>query len=162
MRLNKNWRKTKNIKMGTRLLFLFFLIMILGNFQRNTRVIVSPLPEVEAWEIEAIPTVTPTPYSVQEDIKQVFGKYSDKAFLVLQGKECAENRKLNPEAVNDNTTWGGVGRDWGVFQINDHWQGVSNTAFLKDPRINIRIAWNIFERSGYKFTRWTCGKHYKI
>lgn len=110
--------------------------------------------------------VTPTGYSVEEDIKQVFGGYYPKAMLLLKGdgskNACAENRGLNPKALNDNTTWGGVGKDYGVFQINDRWQGITNTRFLYDPKINIRLAWRIFEDNGYSFKLWTCGKHYKI
>jgi hypothetical protein len=82
--------------------------------------------------------------------------------LLLTGDKCHENKALNPNAVNDNTTWGGVGQDIGVFQINTDWQGVTNKAFLTDPVINIRIAYNIFVRSGYSFKLWTCGKVYKI
>jgi hypothetical protein len=103
---------------------------------------------------------------IEQEIKEVFGEHYSKAMLLLKGNgkpgACAENRALNPEALNDNTKWGGVGKDWGVFQINDHWQGVRNTRFLKDPAINIRIAWRIYEDNGYSFKLWTCGKFYKI
>lgn len=114
------------------------------------------------------PTATPIPEpvtDVEKEIKLVFGSHYQKAMLLLKGDgkgTCSENHALNPEALNDNTKWGGVGKDWGVFQINDKWQGVSNTAFLKDPAINIRIAWNIYKRSGYSFKLWTCGKVYGI
>ena len=104
--------------------------------------------------------------AIKKDIELVFGEYSDKAFLLLQGEGCAENRTLNPNAVNDNTTWGGTGVDRGVFQINDYWQGIRHEGkaeqFLFDPAINIRIAWRLFEDDGYSFKLWTCGKHYGI
>lgn len=112
--------------------------------------------------------VTPTlkPHSIEEEIKIVFGEHYKKAMLLLKGNgtkgACAENRALNPKAINDNTAWGGVGKDYGVFQINDKWQGVSNVEFLFDPDINIRLAWNIFKRSGYSFKMWTCGRVYGI
>jgi len=95
---------------------------------------------------------------IVNEIKLVFGSYSDKAFQLLTSPVCHENGKLNPQAVNDNTSWGGVGKDYGIFQINDKWQGVSNTNFLTDWHINIRMAWNIFQRSGYSFKMWSCGK----
>lgn len=122
-----------------------------------------PTPRTSATP-SPMPTVSPAP-SVDSKIKEVFGKYYPKAILLLKGRkgsDCAENIGLNPNALNDNTKWGGVGRDWGVFQINDKWQGVTNTKFLKDPDINIRIAWRIFEDSGHSFKLWTCGKYYGI
>jgi hypothetical protein len=119
--------------------------------------------------------VSPTPTSEQQqiddDIKLVFGKYYPQAMLLLKGDgtphACHENGGLDPNAVNDNTTWGGVGQDIGVFQINTYWQKVTNTAFLKDPKINVRIAWRIFVNNGYRFGvmplgGWTCGRYYHI
>lgn len=104
--------------------------------------------------------------SIEDKIRQVFKEHTWKAMLLLQGNgtdgACAENKTLNPTALNDNTKWGGVGKDWGVFQINDKWQGVSNTKFLKDPDINIRMAWRLYEDNGYSFKLWTCGKVYGI
>ena len=91
-------------------------------------------------------------------IKKTFGQYSDKAFQLLTDPKCHENGKLNPLAVNDNTTWGGIGQDIGIFQINTTWQGVTNKAFLTDYKININIAYNIFVRSGNNFKLWTCGR----
>ena len=113
---------------------------------------------------------TPVLSPIEADIKSVFGKYYPQAMILLKGKpgdSCAENKSLNPNAVNDNTLWGGVGQDIGVFQINTKWQGVTNTAFLKDPAINIRMAWRIFVNQGYKFgvqptAGWTCGRYYGI
>ncbi len=119
-----------------------------------------PRPQKVQAQIRAVPTATPTPTlspeqaGIEDYIKQVFGKYYGKAKAVL---DC-ENHARNPLAVNDNTKWGGVGRDWGIFQINDTWQGVSNKAFLTDPYINVRMAYNIFVRSGYSFKMWTCGR----
>ena len=97
-------------------------------------------------------------YSIEQDIKDVFGEYSDKAFLLLS----CENKSLNPKAHNDNTTWGGVGQDLGVFQINTKWQKIENENFLYDPAINIRVAYNIFSRDGFTFKLWTCGRQLGI
>ena len=87
------------------LLFLLFL----GNIKRTEpRQIISPVPIIEAQEITE---VLPAPILSEKDqiiaeIQRVFGEHSDKAFLLLLGKDnksCAENRTLNPKAVNDNT-----------------------------------------------------------
>ena len=112
----------------------------------------------------------PDSEAIEKEIKEVFGEHFDKAMLLLKGdgKEgaCAENRSLNPNSLNDNTWWGGTGKDYGVFQINDYWQGIRHEGkaeqFLFDPHINIRIAWRIYEDSGYSFHLWTCGKVYGI
>jgi len=123
--------------------------------------------------VTATPSPAPTGSTEHEEIVEliidVFGEHADKAFLLLQGDgagTCAENRHLDPDAMNDNTQWGGVGKDWGIFQINDHWQGFRHAGkaeqFLTDPELNIRIAWRIFEDNGYSFSRWTCGRVYGI
>ncbi len=100
----------------------------------------------------------PTPTVSQRDIilsevKEVFGKDAAKAEKILN----CENHALNPKALNDNTKWGGRGKDWGVFQINDSWQGVSNVSFLTDYHINIRMAYHIFKSWG-NFNAWACAK----
>jgi len=87
-------------------------------------------------------------------IKEVFGQDADKAFELLN----CENHALNPFALNDNEAWGGVGKDYGIFQINNKWQGVTNEAFLYDWKINILIAHNIYTRDGNTFKLWTCGR----
>lgn len=121
---------------------------------------INPLSEKDIKYIE-VPTKVikyEIPQTIQDDIRAVFGEYADDAMRVL---EC-ENKGLNPKAVNDNTAWGGVGRDHGIFQINDYWQGFRHggkaTQFLHDPAINIRVAWRIFEDEGYSFAKWTCGR----
>ena len=134
----------------------------------------SPLGAVQAIMSSPTPTLTPTPtlipeqLMIEQEIQEVFGEYSDKAMLLLQGNgpgTCAENRTLDPKAVNRN--WSDVegvysSSDFGVFQINDKWQKVYNEKFLFDPVINIRIAWRIFENNEYSFKMWTCGKVYGI
>ena len=113
-------------------------------------------------------TVTPTPIdptyqAVDQEIHEVFGTYYSKAMLLLQGNgqlgACHENAGLNPNAVNVNSDGS---RDVGIFQINTRWQGVTNEAFLTDYHINIRMAWNIFERNHHSFSLWTCGRAYGI
>lgn len=106
---------------------------------------------------------------VVKEIYEVFGQHADKAMLLLLGRgsnTCRENPRLDPAAVNRNWVEGKPGvyssSDWGIFQINDHWQGVTNTKFLTDYKINIRMAWRIFENNGYSFGVWTCGKYWGI
>jgi len=135
-----------------------------------------PDPIILQAKIEPTPTLltsTDSPpvesVGLEDEIKEVFGEHADKAFLILKGRgdgTCAENRYLDPKAKNRNWIKGQPGKysstDWGVFQINDHWQGVTNTKFLLDPSINIRMAWRIFEDSGYTFKMWTCGKAWGV
>lgn len=122
------------------------------------------------------PTATPSaePKSASYDkidaeIKQVFGDHYKKAMLLLKGDgskgACTENAGLNPSAVNKNTDTV-QSTDYGVFQINDYWQGFRHDAkakqFLLDPHINIQVAWNIYKSNGYSFGQWTCGRIYGI
>lgn len=102
--------------------------------------------------------MSPEQQLIENEVKEVFGKDYDKAKMVL---DC-ENHARNPKAINDNTKWGGKGKDWGIFQINDEWQGVTNKAFLTDYHINIRMAYNIFKSWGNNFQAWTCGKKFGI
>lgn len=99
----------------------------------------------------------PEHVQIENYIKSVFGKYSDTAFQLLTDPRCHENGSLNPSAENDNTKWGGVGRDWGIFQINDTWQKVQ-PKFLLNWRINVQIAYQLFVENGHRFNLWTCGK----
>lgn len=117
------------------------------------------------------PVPSPTPFvepNIPKDyITYVFGeKDAKKAFLLLQGNGepggCAENRNLDPKAVNDNRTWGGVGRDVNIFQVNDVFHPVKELNLEDDWKANIDYAKRMFDRDGGTFSkRWTCGKHYK-
>jgi hypothetical protein len=160
--------------------FLFFAVICLvlgGTYKEHTQAkeIMVPVFEVLETQTQPEPTATPepepTPTDLQAEIKaeirRVFGEDYDKAMTLLQGKgsgTCAENKHLNPEAINDNTTWGGVGQDIGIFQINTHWQGFNQNSvrFLKNYKINIQVAKQIFDESGGNFSRWTCGREFKI
>lgn len=127
----------------------------------------TPVYAKEIQTVVSTPTPTPEPIVVVEDtpenyIREVFGEYSDKAFLLLQGDECHENFKLDPYAVNDNTLWGGKGRDRGIFQISDYWHPSVTDEMAFDYKQNIDYAWRMFVNDDYSFVRWTCGKHYGI
>jgi len=128
-------------------------------------VIKTPEPTIAPFPT-ARPKEAEKPNAIEDEIRLVFGEHADKAMLLLKGRgagTCAENRGLNPDAINTNSDGS---KDWGVFQINDHWHGfnkaVNNKRYLTDPAINIRIAWRLFETSGYSFKLWTCGKAYGI
>lgn len=125
----------------------------------NYKVLLFPTPTPTA-----MPTPTPVPKfddptqkAIRKEIHNVFGEYAPKALLLLS----CENPSLNPTATNvNNDEWNST--DWGVFQINDHWQKIYNPAFLTDYTINIRIAYNIFVRDNYSFKLWTCGRRLGI
>lgn len=104
------------------------------------------------------------PHYIAGLIEETFGTYADTAFLLLMGGDgvaCTENASLNPNAVNHNSDKA-QSTDYGVFQINDHWQGFRHDGkaeqFLLDPEINVKVAWRIFEDNGYSFSAWTCGR----
>lgn len=96
---------------------------------------------------------TPNQINIDKLVKEVFGKYSDKANKVL---DC-ENHSRNPNAVNTAGNEPKGSRDIGIFQINEYWQK-TQAKFLFDPEINVRAAWIIFRDNGYTFDRWTCGR----
>lgn len=85
-------------------------------------------------------------------IKEVFGKDANEA---IQIAKCESG--LRPNAVNDNTTWGGRGVDKGLFQINNSWQEIDNDHFLFDYKINTMLAKKIFDGRG-NWSAWTCSR----
>lgn len=93
----------------------------------------------------------------EQEIREVFGTHADKALKLL----TCENSSHNPDAKNYNND-DVQSIDYGIFQINDHWQGIRHKGkaeqFLLDPSINIRIAWRIYQDDGYSFKLWTCGR----
>lgn len=130
---------------------------------------VAHTPQAQAQDVQVVvqtPTTTPELITEVQDtpesyIVKVFGEHSDKAFLLLKGEGCAENRTLNPKAVNDNRTWGGVGRDRGIFQINDKYHPLTDDQAF-DFKQNIDYAYRMFENDNYHFVRWTCGRYHNI
>ena len=156
-------------RLGIICLIGFLLLVMAGQIKRTEpRQIISPVPITKAQEItEVLPTPTPVlgeKEQIIQEIVNVFGEHSEKAFLLLLGKDnksCAENRTLNPKAVNDNTWWGGVGRDCGVFQINDYYHPYTCEE-LKDWKLNINYAWRMFKNNNYQFSRRACGLKYGI
>ena len=119
--------------------------------------------EVEAQEVTTpAPTPTLAPQAkyppIEEYIRLTFGVYGDRAIQLLTDPICHENRYLDPKAVNDNTNWGGIGRDRGVFQINDIFHPGVNDECAFDYKCNTDYAFRMFKNDDYKFTRWTCGR----
>lgn len=156
-------------RLGIISLIVLLFMVFLSDVNRN-----EPTPKVQAQEFispigKQVQEPTPTPILSQkeliiQEINQVFGVDTDKAFLLLIGKDngsCAENRMLNTNAVNDNTQWGGIGRDCGIFQINDYFHPYTCEE-LKDWKLNIHYAYRMFKNDNYTFKRWVCGQEYKI
>lgn len=127
----------------------------------------SPLP-LNNYMVITTPTITPTPTmdnsentrynEIDNEIKRVFGSYYPRAMQLLS----CENNSLNPEAINTAGNFPEGSMDVGVFQINQYWNKVDNIDILKDPYINIAIAWKKFKDSGYNFNQWTCGRNMGI
>jgi hypothetical protein len=157
-------RDATRLSIGVVLLFCYFFWL-----QHPQGELLSPVPTspsyshsvVFAAELSPKPTLAPDAnQSVEASIKQVFGAHADKALKLL----TCENGHLNPKAMNHNRDKDGniLSTDYGVFQINNKWQKVGNERFLFDPEINIRLAWRIYQDSGYTFKMWACGQKLKI
>ena len=157
-------RDPTRLSIGTVLLCCYFFWL---NHPQGE--LLSPVPKspsysrsvVFAAEISPKPTLAPdADQSVKASIKQVFGAHADKALTLL----TCENGHLNPKAINHNRDKEGniLSSDFGVFQINNKWQGVTNQKFLFDPEINVRLAWRIYQDSGYTFKMWACGQKLHI
>ena len=95
---------------------------------------------------------------IKNYIRSVFKEDYDKAMTLLG----CENARLNPSAINDNSLVGGRGKDYGIFQINDQWNGITHegkaSQFLLDYRINTNIAYRLYIDNGSNFHAWTCGR----
>lgn len=156
MNLNRTNLKIWGLKAKTWATMMILLEIMLGvmlvGWYAKTRIAIARA-EAIASTLKVEKPVIENPTTEQQQIinyiKEVFGSHSTEALKIAN---CESH--LNPKAFNDNTTWGGVGRDWGVFQINDTWQGVSNRAFLTDWKINVLMAKKIFDNRGW--SAWTC------
>jgi hypothetical protein len=140
------------------ILIAFFLIVIIVGYD---------IAHTDKAKAVSVPQVTPqaTPHGVEvhyppieEYIRLKFGVYADNAMRLLTDPACAENRHLDPLAVNDNRSWGGIGRDRGIFQINDVFHPLTDAQAF-DYKQNIDYAFRMFENDGHTFKRWTCGKY---
>lgn len=153
----------RNTYLNVLVLLAFILtVAVIGKHFKNQENITAHYYNRSVAYAQTIKGLTMTPELSEHDqivnyIKQVFGIHSTDAFKVLS----CENHALNPNAINDNTTWGGRGQDIGVMQINNSWQGMS-TRFLKNWKINIEAGFQIYKESGYNFHLWTCGRNLEI
>ncbi len=147
-----------------RLSFLLILISLFfysGNKFMQTEKVVTfeAIPVVKASEPSPSPISEPS--TPEEYIRYKFGEKADNAFLILQGVGCSENKSLNPRAVNDNRTWGGLGRDRGIFQINDYFHPLTDEQAF-DWKQNIDYAYRMWKNDGETFKRWTCGRFHGV
>ena len=148
-------------------LLLLLCGVVMGKAKRPSTLI-GPEYTVKAQEA---PTPTPTltqKEQIESYIQEKFGEHSGKAFILLKGKgpgTCAENRHLDPEAVNYNWIEGKPGewssRDCGVFQVNDYYHPFTCEE-MKNWKANIDYSWRMFENDNYHFNRWVCGDHYGL
>lgn len=152
----------------------FFMGFVCTLVYQGSKVHAMPSTVIQESVLEAQPVQNPVGVGqvaveglneVEKEIKKVFGEHYDKAMILLKGKgsgTCAENRGLDQKAVNDNTVWGGVGKDHGVFQINDVYHPVKALNLDTDYKANIKYAWRMYVNDGHSFKRWTCGRQYGI
>ena len=160
-----NNKETKQVIINA--IFAVFIVSLIAGVEvkaQDTQIVVpSPTPTTELITVAQKEVVEPN--TIEEYIKYKFGEHSNKAMLLLQGQgsgTCAENRNLDPKAVNDNRTWGGVGRDVNIFQINDFYHPVKVLNLENDWKANINYAYRMFENDNFTFVRWSCGKVYGI
>lgn len=120
--------------------------------------IISPLAisPVVAQEQLPLEVETEEQQQIVDYIKEVFGIHADKAFYLLS----CENSKLDPTVINVNTD-ARQSKDVGIFQINEYWQRTQEK-FLKNWKINIEIAHQLYKENGNQFNLWTCGKKLNI
>jgi hypothetical protein len=116
-----------------------------------------PTPALEV----ATPIPTPIPTDIVGYIEYKFGDDAWKAFKILQGEECHENRHLDPNAKNDNTIWGGLGVDRGYWQINSHFHPHISDWCASDVVCSTDYAYRMYKNDD-SFERWTCGRYYGI
>lgn len=112
-----------------------------------------PTPTIIVEPTEPQVKITTENTHIKEYIKSVFKEDSDKAFKLL----ACENKSLDPDIVNTAGNKPAGSRDTGVFQINEYWQKVQ-FKFLKNYKINIEIAHQLFIENGKSFKMWTCGR----
>ena len=157
-----------NKQLKKELLVIGFILFYMGYAGRLLKLL--DTPKVVEWppRIDVVkaqePSPTPTPVlefttDAEKYVYEVFGEHYKKAMLLLKGDdECGgENKTLNPYAVNDNTVWGGIGKDRGVFQINSVFHPLTDEQAF-DYKQNIDYAYRMFKNDNYTFVRWTAGR----
>lgn len=120
--------------------------------------------EVKAQEVQVVistPTSTPEATTkahtlvfdnpVRQYVYDKFGDDFNRAFDII---DCES--KWNTKAHNDNTTWGGVGQDRGLWQINNKYHPI-NDECAYDYKCATDYAYRMYKNDNYQFNRWTCG-----
>lgn len=168
--MKKHNTKVFNYFKLTIYLLLFFSLMMAAKNYKKSYIVYARVSdeemEIKRNMIDPTFVPAPSPFTKEEQkirkiVLDVFGKDYEKAMYLLQGKKgtCKENYNLDPKATNVNKDGS---TDWGLFQINDKWNGITHKGkakqLLLDPEINVRVAYRIFVDSGYSFRMWSCGK----
>ena len=135
---------------------IFATIMILTVFVGYDVAHKPPVPTVEAKEVVEVvmPTPTPIPDTPQEYIKYKFGEDYQRAYEIV---ECES--KWDERAFNDNSTWGGVGQDRGLWQINNVYHPVT-VECAYDYKCSTDYAYRMYINDNKTFVRWTCGRYF--
>lgn len=142
----------KNVSLG--LTLTIFLLSIIG-YGGVKRVGASPVAqETPQPTVAPTPIPTPIPTDIEGYVRYKFGNDADLALQVL---EC-ENKTLNPNAINDNTQWGGVGVDRGYWQINNVYHPHVSDWCASDVVCSTDYAFRMYQNDGNTFVRWTCGR----
>lgn len=145
----------QNISLGIALTSLLISVITYGGAKGQSK-LASPVVAQDSVTVTATPepTATPIPTDIEGYIRYKFGKHADRAFEVLS----CENKTLNPNAINDNTTWGGVGIDRGYWQINNVYHPHVSDWCASDVVCSTDYAFRMFVNDNYTFVRWTCGR----
>lgn len=133
------------------LLGIILIVTIIGNlYKKQENITAHYYNKAYAYE-QQIKELTIQPATKKEQIsayiKKVFGKDSDKAFKLLK----CENPSLDPLAVSSTN-------DYGIFQINEYWQK-TQSKFLKNWKVNIEIAHQLYVENNNSFKLWSCNKY---
>ena len=143
-----------NTSIGIFLLSLLLSLIGYGYTKKEPEVQIVEAKEIEQPQVTSTPTPTPIPTDIKGYVEYKFG---NKAELALKVLEC-ENKTLNPYAINDNTAWGGTGRDRGYWQINDVFHPYVSDECARDVKCSTDYAYRMFKNDNETFVRWTCGR----
>ena len=145
--------KTKRDTIILTLMVIF--VGAFGNWSKSSDSVVIYAKEPPKKEVVVVKMI---PEDIRGYIAYKFGESADKALRLL---DC-ENKKLDPNATNDNRTWGGVGVDRGYWQINNVYHPFVSDACASDVKCSTDYAYRMWKNDGESFRRWTCGKNLGI
>lgn len=119
---------------------------------------IEPRQSPSPTTIQAVEPTTEPPSDIKGYIDYKFGEDAWKAHKLLTGEGCGENRNYDPHAINDNTAWGGVGKDRGYWQINDVYHPHVSDWCASDVKCSTDYAYRMYLNDNKSFKRWTCGR----